>query len=266
MTSILISGGAGFFGKAFTTFALERKLADRICIYSRDEYKQFIMRQYFNDDPRLRFFIGDVRDKDRLRRAMVSVDLVVHAAAIKRIETAAYNPGELCKTNIIGTENVCELAEELKIPCVMLSTDKACEPISAYGYSKALAEQIALNAGAVVTRYGNVANSTGSIIPIWRAMGDVVPVRNPDATRFWMTAQEACELVWDTAMNLSPRIVTPDLPAYRVSDLAEAMGKTMDIVGMSDIEKVHESMRPGHTSENARRMSVDELHQKLEAL
>lgn len=271
--SVLITGGVGFFGQAMTQWFLNTG-EDRICIYSRDEYKQFLMRQRFKDDSRLRFFIGDVRDRERLRRAMAHCDKVIHAAALKRIETAHYNPTELCKTNLQGTENVCELADEFGLPCVFLSTDKACEPISAYGFSKALAEQIALNNGAAVTRYGNVANSTGSVIPIWKSMGDVVPVTDPDATRFYMTEAEAVELVYDTLMRRIfwatseplTGVVTPELPAYRLGDLAEAMGKTMNVVGMSSIEKKHESMVPGETSEMARRMTVEELRDAINEL
>lgn len=237
------------------------------------------MRSALDDpDERLRYFIGDVRDEDRLSRGMRGVDVVVHAAALKRIETAHYDPIELCKTNIIGTINVAQAAADVGVKkVVMLSTDKACQPCSAYGLSKALAECIMLSSnntrssnGPVyaVTRYGNVAGSTGSVIPIWKKMIKVgikeVPVSDPDVTRFWMWDWEAVNLVIDTIFNMEGgEIVTPELPAYRLGDLAEAMGVGMKIIGLGKYEKVHESMQDGVSSETARRLTVDELREMV---
>lgn len=282
LMKILITGGAGYFGKGFVKNLLERNLAERICIYSRNEFTQATMRQELNDDSRLRWFIGDVRDRDRLTRAMKDVEVVVHAAALKRIEVAEYNVLECVATNIYGTENVVKAAIDAGVKkAVLLSTDKACEPCNAYGYSKAMAEKIFLNAhsyaGAkgtrfAVTRYGNVAGSTGSVIPFWRRLiegGEWLPITAPDATRFWMTRQEAVKLVLDTIMDMQGgELNIPDLPAYRLGDLHLLMnsgGKTgCRIVGMRPGEKLHESMRPGETSENARRMGIEELAEALQ--
>lgn len=236
------------------------------------------MRKDFNDNPCLRWFIGDVRDRERLRRAMDGVDVVVHAAALKRIEVGFYNPIEMVKTNVLGTINVIEAATDAGVKKVlMLSTDKACQPCSAYGHSKALAEAVILAANNsrgehgplfAVTRYGNVAGSTGSVIPIWRAFisngARVVPVSDPEVTRFWMTQDEAVDLVADTLQTMEGgELAIPTLPAYRLGDLAEAMGVGMEITGLPDYEKLHESMREGETSALARRMSVEEIREAL---
>jgi len=269
MKSVLITGGTGFFGQAMANYLLKNGISDRICIYSRDEYKQSVMRRRFNDDERLRFFIGDVRDPLRLRRAMRGIDLVIHAAALKRIEVGVYNPSELVETNVKGTQNIIDATIDADARAVLLSTDKACEPISAYGYSKALAEDLfrAAGPGFSITRYGNVASSTGSVIPTWREMiasgATSVPVTDPECTRFFMTETEAVQLVIDTAIDMPTDITTPDLPAYRLADLAEAMDVDMEVKSLPWWEKRHESMLPGLTSEHARRMSVDELKKAL---
>lgn len=281
--SVLITGASGSFGQAFTRHLLTNNLAERICIYSRGEHRQADMRKSFNDDDRLRFFIGDVRDKVRLRRAMEGVEVVVHAAALKRIEAVQYNVLEAVKTNIDGTANVVECAIDAGVRrSVLLSTDKACEPTTIYGYTKAVAEAIFLNAASyvgdkvsrfAVTRYGNVAGSQGSVIPLWqqlKAAGiTTVPVTDPDCTRFWMTLAEAVDLVrlaikhGDNGSNL----FTPlSLPAYRLGDLAEAMGLQMRIMGLRNDEKLHESMRPGEPSNQARRLTIEEIKCRIETL
>ena len=202
MNSVLITGGSGFFGRTFTQYLLDNNLADRICIYSRDEYKQSVMRHDFVDD-RIRYFIGDVRDLARLTRAMRGVDTVVHAAALKRIEVGHYAPEEMVQTNVHGAMNVIDAAFAAGVEKVVaLSTDKAYQPVSPYGQTKALAESLFLAANAShhgpqysVVRYGNVWKSTGSVVPVWidlLARGTPrVPVTDPDATRFFMTALEA---------------------------------------------------------------------------
>ena len=258
---------------------VERLFADgheRICIYSRGEYAQHRMRTEFHDDPRLRWFIGDVRDVDRLERAMESVDCVIHAAALKRIEVGSMNPDEMKKTNIDGSQNVIEAARRAGVWKVLLvSSDKAFEPVSPYGLSKAYAESLFLTAGNIsphgplfgVVRYGNVWNSTGSLVPTWRSVlerSDVVPVTNPDATRFFMWREEAAKLVIDTLSAMrGGETVIPMLPAYRVGDLAEAMGAKMDVRGLPAFEKLHESMDAGKSSDKAKRMSVHELRDAL---
>lgn len=233
------------------------------------------MRQAFGDDPRLRFFVGDVRDQQRLKRAMHGVGVVVHAAALKRIETGAYNPDEMLKTNVYGSINVIEAAADAGVAkAVFLSTDKAFQPVSPYGMSKALAESVWLAANVThggtrfaVTRYGNVAGSTGSVIPRWRLMLDCgalsVPVTDPNCTRFYMTIDQAVRLVEDTIERMPLTPVIPTLPAFRLGDLAEAMGAAMDIRGLPEHEKLHEGMDFGNTSDVARRMSVEELREAL---
>jgi UDP-N-acetylglucosamine 4,6-dehydratase/5-epimerase len=274
--NVLITGGSGFFGQAFAREVLNRGV-DRVCIFSRGEYQQALMRKAFNDDPRLRFFVGDVRDVTRLRRAMDGVDLVVHAAALKRVEVGEYDASEMCKTNVIGAMNVIEAAADAGVrKVVALSTDKACEPVNCYGATKLAAEKLFLAAnnsrGAngpifAVCRYGNVSGSTGSVIPTWRRaleQGRLVQLTHLDATRFWMTREQAVQLVLDTAETMvGGELAIPDLPAYRLGDLAEALGVTFAITGLGQGEKLHESMRPGESSDQARRMSVEELREAL---
>lgn len=277
--SVLITGGTGFFGRGFARRLLDAGVP-RVCIYSRDEFKQHQMRQEFVGEDRIRFFIGDVRDEDRLRRAMDGCDVVVHAAALKRVEVGEYDSGEMVKTNVIGAMNVIGAATDCCVEKVVaLSTDKAFEPVNAYGASKLLAEKLFLAANNArgkhgprfaVTRYGNVAGSTGSVIPIWRerlARGLPCIVRDPNATRFWMTLEEACQLVGTTIATMrGGELAIPELPAYQVGALAAAMGVYAGPFTYTDLgagEKQHEGMQPGWTSDRAREMSVDELREAL---
>lgn len=277
MRNILVTGGSGFFGKGFVRRALELGV-ERICVYSRGEYAQHLMREEFEDDRRLRWLIGDVRDRDRLYKAMQGVELVVHGAALKRVSTGVENPTEMKKTNVDGTQNVIEAATEAGVARVIyLSTDKAYQPCSPYGLSKAMAEAHILAAnnerGArgprfSACRYGNVWCSTGSVVPTWRALIErgvkAVPVTDPECTRYFMTRAQAVQLVIDTAHSMrGGELVIPELPAYRLGDLAEAMGVDMDIRGLPVTEKRDESMSAEKCSLDARRMSVDELRAAL---
>lgn len=280
MKSVLVTGGSGFFGHGFVRAALSRG-AERVCVYSRGEYAQHLMRQEFGDEPRLRFFIGDVRDRERLRRAMEGIEVVVHAAALKRVEVGEYDAIELTKTNVGGAQNVIEAATDAGVhKVVALSTDKAFEPINAYGASKLLAEKLFLAANNArgrngpifaVTRYGNVAGSTGSVIPSWRAAmaaGRQVYIRDGQATRFWMTLDEAVTLVLDTIATMrGGDLVVPDLPAYELCDLAQALnvfsGAWVMGSGLGAGEKLHESMAQGISSDRARRMTIGELKEAL---
>lgn len=269
MKSILVTGGTGSFGRAFVRRLLKDTTVDRIAVLSRGEHAQADMRDRFSDD-RLRFFVGDVRDRDRLRRAFHGIDVVVHAAALKRIEVGRYNPTEMVQTNIDGTINVVEAALDADVKKVVyLSSDKAWQPISPYGQSKALAESIILNAYQgrtrfAVTRYGNVWCSQGSVVPKWRSIKGAVPVTDPDATRFFMTMDEAVGLVLDTALTMrGGELKIPTLPAFRLGDLAEAMGAKMNVIGLPEWEKKHEGMCEGNTSDKARRMTVAELKEAL---
>ncbi len=274
MSGVLITGATGFFGHGLVRKLLENQTVfDRICIYSRGEHAQAAMREEFPDS-RLRFFIGDVRDERRLERAMHGCSLVVHSAALKRIETCFYNPGELVKTNIVGAVNVIEAARDAGVAKVVaLSSDKAYQPVSAYGQSKALSESLFLNQPASGTRYacvryGNVWQSTGSVVPIWRDLiargAKSVPVTDPDCTRFFMTRDEAVMLVWNTYQTMQGgELAIPDLPAYRLGDLAEAMRVNMDVRGLNNFEKKHESMSHDKCSADARRMTVADLREAL---
>lgn len=280
MSSILITGGTGYLGQAITRRLLENDFwSQRICIYSRSEHAQATMRAQLNDDERLRFFVGDVRDQERLERAMHRVDTVIHAAALKRIEVGHYNPDEMVKTNVLGTMNVLEAARRAKVRrLVFVSSDKAFEPISPYGQSKALAESLVLAANrmnlgprAVVVRYGNVAGSTGSVIPKWREMLSRNPhaevsITDPECTRFWMFPDQAVALVLDATVS-TEELLIPTLQAYRLIDLAAAMDAAcVRITGLPAWEKKHESMGPGNCSADARRMSVESLRAAIDVL
>lgn len=278
MKRILVTGGSGSFGRAFARRMLDQYDVSAVCIYSRSEHVQAAMREEFGNDGRLRWFIGDVRDVNRLRRAMTGCDVVVHAAALKRIEVGHYECGEMVKTNVLGTMNVVEAALDSDVEKVMfLSTDKAYQPVSPYGQSKALAEAIALNANNMrgftgpvfaACRYGNIWNANGSIVPRWRALieggASLVPVTDPDCTRFFMTVGQAVDLVVNTIKNMrGGELAIPELPAYRIGDLAKAFGIGMDVKGLPHWEKKHESMCDGNCSSDARLMSVEELREAL---
>jgi UDP-N-acetylglucosamine 4,6-dehydratase len=281
VSSILITGGAGFFGRAFVARCINQGLYDRICIYSRDEAKHAALLEQYPGEDRLRYFVGDVRDERRLWRALDGVEQVVHAAALKRVEVGEYDPGELAKTNVLGTLNVieaCQLTGVRKL--VALSSDKACDPINAYGASKLMMEKLVLAAnnarGATgpifaVTRYGNVAGSTGSVIPVWRrllAQGEhLLPVTDPEATRFWMHADQAVNLVLNTLETMKGgELVIPTLPAYRLADLCSAMGGQPDLIGLRAGEKLHEAMDAGITSDKAERLTVKQLRSLLQSV
>lgn len=283
INSILVTGATGGFGRAFVAHLLANDMAQRICIFSRGEHAQADMRAQINDDPRCRWMIGDVRDRDRLIRAMRvdhnrGVDLVIHAAALKRVEVGRWNPEEMVKTNIDGAINVVEAARIAGVDRVVaLSTDKACESVSAYGHSKAMMESIVLAANETsgaggpkfsVTRFGNVWASPGSVVPKWADMirrgAREVPLSSPLATRFYISMQQAIELVIGCAGHMQGgELAIPTLPAYQMSDLVEAFGVEARIVGLPKWEKLHEVMREGEPSRDAERLDVDFLRQAI---
>ena len=267
--SVLITGGSGTIGTALAKILLARG-EPRVCILSRGEATQARMREAMPDE-RLRFFVGDVRDRHRLRRAMQGCATVYHCAALKRIEVGAYNPIEMVRTNVDGSVNVIEAAMDAGVARVVhCSTDKAHEPVSPYGYSKALADALFLAANEYtagtrfeIVRLGNVAGSTGSVIPTWReaiAAGRPIKITSGTCTRFWMFPSDAAQALIN---GKSP----VELSAYELVDLAYALDQPdYEVIGLRPFEKKHELLRPGYSSDNARRMSVAELREAICAL
>jgi UDP-N-acetylglucosamine 4,6-dehydratase len=257
-SSILVTGATGSFGKAFLGHALANLDPQRIVVFSRDELKQYEVRQMFGDDPRLRFFIGDIRDRDRLARAMHGVDHVVHAAALKQVDTAEYNPSEYVATNINGSQNVIDAAINAGVQKVVaLSTDKASSPINLYGATKLVADKlfIAGNHYAAthptrfaVVRYGNVMGSRGSVVPFFRkldAEGKSLPVTDKRMTRFWITLDAAVRFVVDSfEVMQGGELFVPRIPSMRILDLVEAVAPDAPTheMGMRPGEKLHEEM------------------------
>jgi UDP-N-acetylglucosamine 4,6-dehydratase len=257
-SSILITGGTGSFGKAFLSRVLDAHNPARVAIYSRDELKQYEMKQTHGDDPRVRFFIGDIRDRDRLEMAMHGVDYVVHAAALKQVDTAEYNPMEYVKTNILGSENVMLASINAGVKKVVaLSTDKASSPVNLYGATKLTADKLFISGNHYsyargtkfsVVRYGNVMGSRGSVIPFFRRLaeaGEPLPITDLRMTRFWITLPQAVEFVIDSFEEMDGgELYVPRIPSMRVTDLAEAIapGAPLAEVGIRPGEKLHEEM------------------------
>jgi UDP-N-acetylglucosamine 4,6-dehydratase len=257
--SILVTGGTGSFGQAFARVILSRWQPKRLCIYSRDEMKQHQMALDLKEEheDRLRFFLGDVRDQDRLRMAMRGIDIVVHAAALKHVSIAEYNPFECLKTNVFGAENVARAAIDAGVRKVIaLSTDKAANPVNLYGASKLAADKIFIAAnhfGAPagtalsVVRYGNVSGSRGSVVPKFRHLlkngAQVLPITDPRMTRFWITLEQGVQFVLSSMqMMRGGEIFVPKAPSVRIVDIANAMapGIKFDVIGIQPGEKIHE--------------------------
>lgn len=257
-SSIMVTGGTGSFGKAFIRYLLDELDPRRVVILSRDELKQYDARSRFQHDPRLRWFIGDVRDRRRLERAMFGVDYVVHAAALKQVDTAEYNPIEFIRTNVEGSENVVEAAIDAGVKKVVaLSTDKACSPINLYGATKLCADRLFISANHYasghetrfsVVRYGNVMGSRGSVIPLFKrlaAAGESLPITDKRMTRFWITLPQAVQFVVESfdLMN-GGELYVPRIPSMCITDLAEAVapGSPTHEIGIRPGEKLHEEM------------------------
>ena len=256
-STILITGGTGSFGKKFVQMTLENYRPKVIIIYSRDEMKQWDMAEKYRDNKRVKFIIGDVRDKERLSRSLDGVDYVVHAAATKIVPTAEYNPLECVKTNINGAINVIEASKINKVKKVIaLSTDKACNPINLYGASKFTSDKLFIaannfrgrrNISFSVVRYGNVMGSRGSVIPFFlnqAPMGEL-PITDPSMTRFNITLDESVSMViWALENSFGGELFVPKLPSYRITDLAKAIAPNckMPIIGIRPGEKIHEEM------------------------
>lgn len=258
--AILVTGGTGSFGKAFVRTVLERYPGvRRLVIYSRDELKQFEMAQQFPDSkyPGIRYFIGDVRDEARLRRALEGIDVVVHAAALKQVPAAEYNPFECIKTNVLGAQNLIEACLDSKVERVVaLSTDKAAAPINLYGATKLCSDKLFVAANNIqgsrgirfsVVRYGNVMGSRGSVIPFFLARKDsgVLPITDPRMTRFNISLQEGVEMVlWSIEHAEGGELLVPKIPSYRIGDVATAIAPDarQEVIGIRPGEKIHEEM------------------------
>jgi UDP-N-acetylglucosamine 4,6-dehydratase len=266
--SVLITGGTGSFGRAFVREVLARSGAARVAVLSRDELKQYEMRNAHPADERLRFFLGDVRDPARLARAFSGVDVVVHAAALKQIPATEYNPFEAVNTNILGAENVINAAIDQGVQRVIaLSTDKASSPVNLYGATKLVSDKlfIAGNAYAggratrmAVVRYGNVMGSRGSVVPLFRglAASGSLPITDPRMTRFCITLRQGVRFVLDCIARMhGGEIFVPKLPSVKIADLARAIAPRAElrVVGMRPGEKLHEEM----ISESAARHALD---------
>ena len=262
--SILITGGTGSFGKKYVETLLKHYKPKKIIIYSRDELKQFEMQQTYNHDC-MRYFIGDVRDKERLNRAMRGVDFVIHAAAMKQVPAAEYNPMECVKTNINGAENVIDAALNNDVEKVIaLSTDKAANPINLYGATKLASDKIFVAANNIsgghrtrfsVVRYGNVVGSRGSVLPFFEKLiaenTDHLPITHDEMTRFWISLQQGVDFVLKNfARMFGGEIFVPKIPSINITDLARAVAPdiTQKIIGIRPGEKLHEVMCPADDS------------------
>ncbi|MGE7090260.1 UDP-N-acetylglucosamine 4,6-dehydratase (inverting) [Lysinibacillus sp. NPDC048646] len=253
--TVLVTGGTGSFGKKFIRVILTLGVK-KVIVFSRDELKQYEMKQEFIDS-RLRFFIGDVRDKERLHRAFDGVDIVIHAAAMKHVDACEYNPFEAVKTNINGAQNIIEAAIDCGVGKVIaLSTDKACSPVNLYGATKLASDKLFVAANAYVgekktsfsvVRYGNVVGSRGSVIPFFKKIRETgtLPVTDERMTRFWITLEKGVQFVLDNLERMhGGEIFVPKIPSMKVMDLAKAIAPDCDIeiVGIRPGEKLHEAM------------------------
>jgi UDP-N-acetylglucosamine 4,6-dehydratase len=258
--SILITGGTGSFGKLFVRTVLDRYKPTKVVVYSRDELKQYEMAQEFTS-PVMRFFIGDVRDQPRLRQALDGINYVVHAAALKHVPAAEYNPMECIKTNIHGAENLIHASLDAGVEQVVaLSTDKAANPINLYGATKLASDKLFVAANNIVgkrktrfavVRYGNVVGSRGSVVPFFRRLiadgARELPITDPKMTRFWITLQQGVDFVLDSFQRMyGGEVFVPKIPSSNIVDLAAAIAPTLShkIVGIRPGEKLHEVMCP----------------------
>jgi UDP-N-acetylglucosamine 4,6-dehydratase len=258
--SIFVTGGTGSFGRAFVRTVLARHPdIHRLVVYSRDELKQFEMNQEFSDQryKGLRYFIGDIRDEARLRRALEGIDVVVHAAALKQVPAAEYNPFECIKTNVLGAQNLIEACLDSQVQRVVaLSTDKAAAPINLYGATKLCSDKLFVAANNIkgkrdirfsVVRYGNVMGSRGSVIPFFldRKKTGTLPITDPNMTRFNISLQEGVDMVlWAIEHSWGGEVLVPKIPSYRITDVAQAIGPECrhEVVGIRPGEKIHEEM------------------------
>ena len=256
--SVLITGGTGSLGRSLVHYLLTETKARRIAVFSRDELKQHDLRIQFKDDPRLRWFLGDIRDLDRLKRAFHGVDFVIHAAALKQVDTGEYNPMEFIKTNVLGSQNVIDASIDAGVKRVVaLSTDKASSPINLYGATKLTADKLFVAANNYsytygttfsVVRYGNVMGSRGSVIPFFKnlaSQGKPLPITDLRMTRFWISIEDAVKFVIDSlGMMTGGELYVPRIPSMKIVDLAHAVSadSKLEAIGMRPGEKLHEEM------------------------
>lgn len=259
---VLITGGTGSFGRECTKQLLTHTECNKVIIFSRDEWKQWEMQQStpLFSDKRVRYFLGDVRDAQRLQRAFNEVDIVIHAAALKQVPAAEYNPDEFVKTNVIGAMNIINAAIDQRVERVIaLSTDKAVNPINLYGATKLCSDKVFIAGNAYVgakgtptfsiVRYGNVINSRGSVIPFWKSLiaegAAELPITDKEMTRFWMTLEQSANFVLDRAADAQGgEIFIPKIPSMKITDLAEAIapGMPQKVIGIREGEKLHETL------------------------
>lgn len=264
-SNILITGGTGSFGKKFIEIVLKSHNPNKLIIFSRDELKQHDMRNNGFDDPRLRFFIGDVRDKERLQRAMHNVDIVVHAAALKQVPACEYNPTEAVLTNVMGAKNVIEASLDRGVKKILaLSTDKAVNPVNLYGATKLVAEKLFVQANAYggstptnfsCVRYGNVVGSRGSVIPLFieQRKNGKITITDPRMTRFWITIEEGVKFVINCIEKMhGGEVFVPKIPSMSIMELANAVAPdcTIENIGIRPGEKIHEVLISNDESRN----------------
>lgn len=254
--NVLITGGTGSFGRHCTKVLLERYSPKRVVVFSRDELKQFEMQQLFHQSC-MRYFIGDIRDQNRLKRALEDIDIVIHAAALKQVPAAEYNPFECIKTNVLGAQNLIEACLDTQVQRVVaLSTDKAAAPINLYGATKLCSDKLFVAANNIkgqrdirfsVVRYGNVMCSRGSVIPFFLEQRNtgVLPITDPEMTRFNISLQEGVDMVlWAIENAWGGEVLVPKIPSYRITDVAKAIAPECEqkIIGLRPGEKIHEEM------------------------
>jgi len=275
--TILITGLTGSFGSAFTKYLLTKNPKKLIC-FSRDWLKQKSLRDELGNPQNMRWFIGDVRDKDRLLKALKGVDILIHASAIKCLPTCQYNPFEAMQTNVIGTQNVIDACIERGVnKCLLVSTDKAVAPANTYGATKALAEHLWLNANMTaasddirfsVCRYGNVCGSSGSVVPIFKKLisegAEYLPITDERMTRFWMEMDKVLHFVEDSIESMEGNeLFIPRLPSVLITDLCKALDMPYKVIGIRDGEKLHESLDIDYSSDNNTFLTIEEIKETI---
>jgi UDP-N-acetylglucosamine 4,6-dehydratase len=269
--TVLITGGTGSFGRACAKRLISDNQCSKVVIFSRDEWKQWEMRESdpLLDDPKMRYFLGDVRDTQRMRRAFTDVDVIIHAAALKQVPAAEYNPSEFVKTNVMGAMNLIDAALERNVQTVIaLSTDKSVNPINLYGATKLCSDKVFIAANSYVgkkgtptfsvVRYGNVLGSRGSVVPYWKKLisegADSLPITDERMTRFWITIEEAVDFVLESAKNsVGGEIFVPKIPSMRIADLAQSLAPNLPLksIGIREGEKLHEVLISSEESHHA---------------